>query len=178
MKVQPLRDKAESFVAHAKLFALGSWKPFVELKPHLWQAISEDGRGELTFEQKCFKWDFLLMVAMAWWTVNSARIELPKSDFDSVADILEQRIAEWNRGTVPAFSDLNNFVCRYDSEYQKISDIQKVVDFTKLLVGTWVLWNLTNKARFEDEAALATMLGRLVHASVAGYWHESESNPA
>ncbi len=172
MNEQFLLRKAESFVAHTKLCTLGSWKPVIENKPHLWQAISDNGCDALNFEQKCFKWDFMLMVAMAWWAVSSARIELPDSKFKSVALKIEQGIQNWNRGGISALEDLNKFICKYDSDYQNILDIKKIEDFTKILVGTWILWNLTNKNEFEDEADLAAMLGKLVHESVTGYWHE------
>ena len=166
---------AEEFVELANVFAMGTWKPFVQDHPHLWQAIKEAGRGELTFEQKVFKWDFLLMVAMAWWSVNAARLKFPKSEFEKVADIIERHIAEWNRGTVPAYADLNQFVCRYKTEYVKISDPDRLVGFMKLLVGTWLLWNLTDKTKFKDEAQLATTLGAVAHECGAGYWYQGQA---
>ena len=167
-----LRQKrADSFVSHAKLFAVGSWKPFLERKPHLWQAICEHGRKELSFEEKCLKWDFLLMVAMAWWAINSAKIEIPEGEFPNIADTLERQLANWNPRSVSGFSDLNKFIKGYEPQYQNLVDLREVTDFTKVLVGTWVVWNLTNKAKLDDEAEVASLLGNLVYKSIAGYWN-------
>lgn len=150
---------------------MGSWKPFLDLKPHLWQAISERGHKELSFEEKCFKWDSLHIVAMSWWAVNSAKIELPEPDFREIADTLERQMADWNRGGIAGFSDLDKFIQGYEQQYRKMVEPREVIDFTKLLVGIWLLWNLTNKAKFNDEVALANMLGNLVYECVAGYWN-------
>jgi hypothetical protein len=169
MKSTPER-RAQDVFDMIKLLAVGLWEPCAKLKPHLWEAVAERGKAPLTLDEKCFKWDFLHIVAMTWWAVNLAKVTLPPAEFKIVARSLEQQVGEWNPGAIAGFSDLNNFVRMYDSEFQKLTDLSEVIDFTKLVVGTWLLWNLTNKAKFSDEAELAGMLGHTVYSSVAGCW--------
>ena len=69
---------------------------------------------------------------------------------------------------INCFSDLNAFVQGYEAQYQKMTAPKEVLSFTKLIVGTWLLWNLTNKANLNDESELAGMLGETVLLSVAG----------
>jgi len=110
------------------------------------------------------------MIAMTWWAVNSAKIELPEAEFRDIADTLERQMANWNPGSVAGFSDLNKFIQGYEHEYRKMVESREVFDFTKLLVGTWLRWNLTDKAKCEDVAELANMLGHLVYSCVGGFW--------
>jgi len=153
-----------------KLSAMGLWEPYITLKPHLWEAVAERGIESLTFNEKCFKWDFLHIVAMTWWAVNLAKLNLPQAKFTKAARCLEEQSGQWNVGVIPCFSDLNSFIQRYEQQYQKMTAPKEVLEFTKLIVGTWLLWNLTNKANFNDETELAGMLGHTVYECVAGCW--------
>ena len=150
--------------------AAGLRKPSAEAKPHLWEAVAEAEPSELTFDQKAFKWDFLHVVAMTWWAVSQARSSLPASDFEQVTELLEKQLAQWNAGAVAGLSDLNDFIKSYESQYQSMTEADEVVRFTEMVVGGWLLWNLTNKAALADEAEIAYMLGHAVYRCVNGYW--------
>jgi hypothetical protein len=163
-------DKAQAFLDHAKRCAIRVRKPAVEAKPHLWEAIAEAGASELTSDQKEFKWDFLHVVAMTWWAVSQARSSLAASDFEQVTELLEQQLSRWNAGAVAGLADLNEFIKAYGAQYQSMTEVDEVVRFTKMVVGGWLLWNLTDKATLADEAEIAYMLGHGVYRSVDGYW--------
>jgi len=166
--MQSLKEKAKAFIGHAKVHSVGSWKPFRELRPHLWDAIRSPGKDTLSFEEKCFAWDFLHVVAMTWLAVNSAKLELPETDFIEVSNILEKETRSWNHGASIGFFDLDKFIQEYMPKYK--DSIKPPHDLLNFTIGTWLLWNLTNKAPLKDSAELANMLGNNVHASIAGYW--------
>jgi hypothetical protein len=153
-----------------KRFAISSREPFEELKPHLWEAIADSGLPHLTYEEKCFKWEFLHITAMSWWAVNLAKLQLPAAHFKNAVACIEQEIGQWNAGLIECFSDLNGFVQLYDAQYQQITDPDEVVPLTKFIVGLWLLMNLTDKATFNDEAELAGMLGHHVYECIVGCW--------
>lgn len=162
--MRSIRERANTFNDLALSSARVSWEPNSKIAPHLIQSIREKGYDELSFEQKVFKWDFIQAVAMNWWAVTFAKLNLPSKEFSVVADILETKLTEWNNGTIGAFTDLNNFIKAYNADYEKITDIKEATDFTILLVGTWMLWNLTEKKSFNDEARLSRMLGQAAYS--------------
>lgn len=170
-RIAALSSKAEAFHGLALVAAIGACEPFSELKPQFWDMIAERGRPVLTEEEKLFKWRFLLVIGLTYWAINSARLSLPQNEFHLVRDILKSNLSGWNRGALPTFSDLIKFVASYDLELKKISNRTESMDFVKLLVGTWLLWNLTNKAKIPDEGQHASMLGAIVHGWTVGYWN-------
>jgi len=164
------QEQAAHFLGHAKLVAVGLWEPVSKQQPHLWQAIAERGRTHLTFDEKCFKWDFLHIVAMTWWAIQHATATLPPDEWELAAATLDVQVAEWNAGAHGALADLARFVSMHEQSVDSFADVPAAVAHTKRVVGTWLLWNLTNKATFADEAELASMLGHVVYQCVDGYW--------
>jgi hypothetical protein len=159
--MESLKEKAERLVAFVKILAISSWQPFLDKYPNVVEAMPND---------KHFTWDFFNTIAMVWWAISEAKITLSKTEYPALIDIIEESLVRWHPKAIDAYKDLNKFICMYDKDFQSFTSIKETIDFTKSLVGTWLIWNITNKAKLEKEAEIASALGYLTYSVITGYW--------
>ena len=166
----PPEKKAETFLTHAKAVVEGMSKPFFEAKPQLWAAIVGKSGKALKDDEKRARWRYYNLVAMTWWAVDGAKFSMPDEQFEAVTAVLERELLAWDPTALEALAELYKFIHGYDAAIEKLTDPEDNLGFLKQLIGTWVVWKLTDKAPLKDEASVASVLGGVVHGCAAGYW--------
>lgn len=167
-------QRAEAFLTHAKAVIEGMTKPFCEAKPQMWAAIVGPGGKPLDDDGKKARWRYYNLIAMTWWAVDGAKFAMPDEQFESVTAVLERVLLDWDPSALDGLRELYKFIHGYDTAIDKLTDPDDNLGFLKQLIGTWVVWKLTNKTPLEDEASVAAVLGRVMHGCAAGYWVEPE----
>lgn len=164
MNEEKFNKKAKDIIQIARIFAIGSWDPIAKTYPELIQVIPED---------KHSKWDFFMIVAMVWWAVSMLKLE-KKNESDGLCNIVESELTKWHPQGLGAFVDLNKFMTIYKKHYDTLTTPKEILDVSKLLCGTWITWNLTNKTKIKNEAEVSSALGHFVYGAVEGYWDEGK----
>lgn len=153
--------KAKDLLSYSNIVAIGLWEPFNKKYPILINKISGD---------KLFKWDFFIKIAIIWCAVSEMKIYLPEKEWRELLKIIEEQTIKWNPVSTNAIKDLNNFMASYKNKIDDPSSLEEAMRFTRLLVGTWIIWNLTEKAKIQDEAEISNAIGTVIYNSVNGYW--------
>ncbi len=166
-------SRAEKFLTHAKAVVEGITKPFCEAKPQMWEAVVGPGGEALGEDEKKARWRYYNLVAMTWWAVDGAKFSMPDEAFEAVTAVLGRELLAWDPTALEALAELYKFIHGYDDAIEKLTDPEDNLGFLKQLIGTWVVWKLTDKAPLKDEASVASVLGRVVHGCAAGYWADA-----
>lgn len=168
----PAEKKAGTFLTHAKAVVEGMTKPFREAKPQLWGAIRGPKGKPLSEDDKLARWRYYNLIAMTWWGVDGAKFSMPDEQFEAVTAVLERSLVEWDPAALDGLAELYKFIHGYDDAIEKLTDPADNLGFLKQLIGTWVVWKLTDRAALEDEASVAAVLGGVAHGCAAGYWSD------
>lgn len=155
-----LEKKAKELLSYANIFAIGIWEPFQKY-PDLINKIPGN---------KHLKWDFYIKVAILWCAISEMKIQLSEHEYDKLSTIIEEQCIEWQPQSLVAIKDINNFLASYKNKLNEITSLEEAARFTRLLVGTWTVWNLTEKSKIQDEAEIAGAIGYVIHNSIKGYW--------
>ena len=147
--------KTKVLVTHAATVAVTSRDSSCEFYPQL--------RRTARFHM----WDFFATVASVWVAYSQIDEDVEMSLRRSTKTTVQNALDEFHPSAFGALKDLDNLVLRILS---REPDITKRPTHTPLAVGTWFVWNLTNKQPIQDEPQIAGFLGRVVVQMINGYW--------
>lgn len=153
--------KSKELISFVNTIAIGLWSTFEEEYQDLLKNISGN---------KHFKWDFFIKIALIWCSVNEMKETLSEEECEKCYLIIEDSLIKWNTQSLSAIKDLNYFFVSYKNKIKSPDTLKKSIEISEVILGTWIVWNLTDKRDVQDEGLIANNIGKTVYNLIIGYW--------
>jgi glycerol kinase len=83
--------------------------------------------------------------------------------------VVQRSLADWHPAAIAAYEDLHRFVI---DKLPKGNDKAQRREILELSVGTWIVWNVTDKAKLANEFEIISAVASLVAREFTGYWQQ------
>ena len=161
---ESLKSKAETLVSFASVMASGSKDSFCELHPQLRTA------------SRIHMWDFFATVLQVWAALNHIPEDISEESRTRIESIVYSKLTSLHPSGIHALQDIRSLVNHFAKE---ISDAETKRDLAPMHGGTWLLWNLTERAPINRASGIAATLGKMFVSEFSQYWSvKSESSPS
>ena len=156
-----LKTRAGELVSAANIFALSSYTTVSTRIPFVANIAPA-------------QWDFFVTVGSVFIAVSRLnRVDLRDVSFDSISEVVAQKLTAWQSEAHAAFENCQVF---FDRTYDSLSGSQEYYGPNRAFlasdsVGSWIVWNLLSRAPDNSaELQLVRTIGVLVTHTFSMWW--------